>query len=113
MRHSSFALFVLAVVAAFLPAAAGARPISFGESETATALQWTACDGGYQCATLSVPLDYANAASGATPRSARHCSAHSQAMAMYRSWPFVAYTPCGLAYGDSWPAGPATRPFTV
>jgi len=65
MRHSSFALFVLAVVAAFLPAAAGARPISFGESETATALQWTACDGGYQCATLSVPLDYANAASGA------------------------------------------------
>lgn len=55
-------LILIAVAAALLPAAASARPVVFGEPEAAPALAWTPCDGGFQCATLDVPLDYANPA---------------------------------------------------
>lgn len=53
-------LLLVALAAALVPAVAGARPAAFGEPETAIALAWTPCDGGFQCATLAVPLDYAN-----------------------------------------------------
>lgn len=61
MRRSRLAPLVLVVALfALLPATASARPVAYGESAQAS-LAWTACDGGsFQCATLAVPLDYAN-----------------------------------------------------
>ena len=32
-----------------------------GSSPSVHALSWTSCGGGFQCANLTVPLDYANA----------------------------------------------------
>src|SRR5256885_1872178 len=52
-------LALAALIAGFL--VLSAAPITTPHASAASPLTWTACDGGFECATLKVPLDYSNA----------------------------------------------------